>query len=365
MDQAYARKSKRYQTSEVFDHSSHPTLIKEIQAMRGGTFFVLEENSFKLKFYNQNFEVFHFIENKRFSKLETRGFITDFAYNSEDSIVGIISSDKKMSFWETIFSKRQIWCKELKMILLGIWYLKQAKIWVTASEDHFLTIWDVEKYRKTVLIEKRRFKAHLDLITDIAELTASKMMASSSLEGIIRIWDLETFTNVTELEDTIVGRAKGARKVNGVRKLSYTEVCGGNLLSVSYQNYINIWSPDSSLSKSYVGKLEGHSGIVKDCKIIPNSPHCISVDDKLNVRVWDLRTYLTIQMIKDEVGVGKLVVTTLAVIPKQDRFIIGGKRLKIYNNDTMRKNLKNFNDELFPMKAIFNPYYKTFCVMTK
>lgn len=82
--------------------------------------------------------------------------------------------------------------------------------------------------------------------------------------------------------------------MNGIRMMSYTPEAGGILLSTSFQNYVNIWSPDSSLSKSYVGRLEGHSGIVMACKVIKNSPNCISIDDNYTIRVWDLRSLLTI-----------------------------------------------------------------------
>lgn len=108
------------------------------------------------------------------------------------------------------------------------------------------------------------------------------------------------------------------------------------------------------------------------CKILPNSPNCLSVDDKNDIRIWDLRTYMTVQLIRDEISIttgleksSHSSVTCLEVIPYMDRFVVGGKRIQLYNNDYMRKNLETFNEELYAIHVEFNPYYKTFWVLTK
>ena len=120
------------------------------------------------------------------------------------------------------------------------------------------------------------------------------------------------------------------------------------------------------MSKSYVGRLEGHSGIVVSCKILLNSPNALSVDDKNDIRIWDLRTHLTVQLIRDEYcSTSQISVTCLECIPSKDMFIVGGKRIQMYNNDYMRKNLETFNEEICPLHVDFNYYYKVFYVLTK
>jgi WD40 repeat protein len=105
---------------------------------------------------------------------------------------------------------------------------------------------------------------------------------------------MDSFSLITELKDLNSRQSNLVNCQNGVTGLSYTTECGGNLLSTGFQAYISVYSPDSSLSKSYVGKLEGHSGIVITCKAFPGTPHCVSIDDKFNVRIWDLRSFMTI-----------------------------------------------------------------------
>lgn len=61
-----------------------------------------------------------------------------------------------------------------------------------------------------------------------------------------------------------------------------------------YDNYRNVWCPEISLTRSFIGKLEGHSAIIVACKFISTSPNCISIDDKSNIRIWDIRTLTSI-----------------------------------------------------------------------
>ena len=86
----------------------------------------------------------------------------------------------------------------------------------------------------------------------------------------------------------------------GIRGLTYCCDFGANLLSVGFENHINIWCPELSLTRAFVGKLEGHSSIVIQCKFIQKSPNCISIDEKSNLRIWDIRTLSPIQIISTE-----------------------------------------------------------------
>ena len=240
------------------------------------------------------------IKSPKKSKFETEGIFVDFAYNPRKKVVGVISSNKRIIFWETNYAKRLLHSHEAKRNLDGIWYIASTDEWILATHDFFLEIWKLDFHTNSVFNIERSFKAHDCLITDCIEITNSNLLASSSLDGKIKIWDLEDYSLLTELTDVTMKKKAFQNGRNGVRALSYTHESGGNMLSIGYHSYINVWSPDSSLSKSFVGRLEGHSGIVVCCKALAGTPYCISVDDKHSIRVWDLRSFLTIQMIRDE-----------------------------------------------------------------
>ena len=157
---------------------------------------------------------------------------------------------------------------------------------------------------------KGEFKAHREHINDVLEITNSNYMATCSLDGCVRVWTLDDFTLKTELRDMnvkksdikqpIVGKNTVKSFIDAVTSMSYCGDYGGFLVSCGYTNYVNVWSPDTSLSKAFIGKLDGHTGTVVTCKIFPNSPNCVSVDDRFNVRIWELRNLNCIQLIRNE-----------------------------------------------------------------
>lgn len=108
------------------------------------------------------------------------------------------------------------------------------------------------------------------------------MLASASHDGKIKLWDLQDQKLITELKTP-------APSVRGIRGLSYNRDYGSNLISYGFEIYINVWCPEVSITRAYIGKLEGHSTLVVVCKFIPGSPNCVSIDDHTNVRVWDIR----------------------------------------------------------------------------
>ena len=76
----------------------------------------------------------------------------------------------------------------------------------------------------------------------------------------IVLWDLEDRRAVTEIKDKIASR--------GVRGMTYEYDYGGYLISYGFENYLNVWCPEVSLTRSFVGKLEGHSAIIVAAKFI-------------------------------------------------------------------------------------------------
>eukprot|EP00828_Plagiopyla_frontata_P003787 TRINITY_DN11240_c0_g1_i1.p4 TRINITY_DN11240_c0_g1~~TRINITY_DN11240_c0_g1_i1.p4 ORF type:complete len:103 (-),score=22.19 TRINITY_DN11240_c0_g1_i1:49-357(-) len=79
------------------------------------------------------------------------------------------------------------------------------------------------------------------------------------------LWDFEDAKAVAEIKDKITSR--------GVRGMTYEYEYGGYLISYGFDNYLNVWCPEVSLTRSSVGKLEGHSAIIVSAKFIQSSPN--------------------------------------------------------------------------------------------
>lgn len=131
---------------------------------------------------------------------------------------------------------------------------------------------------------------HDKQITDVVELLSPKIIATSCLDGKIRLWDFLDIKNsclLAVLKDPGVN-------TRGIKSLTYCHSYGSNLLSIGFDHHINIWCPEVSITRAFIGKLEGHSSLVVICKFIPLSPNVISIDDKCNIRIWDIRIMSTI-----------------------------------------------------------------------
>jgi len=169
--------------------------------------------------------------------------------------------------------------------------LPYHRLWITAGADYNIRTWDLVKAEDKRKIEPTSMRiAHMKQITEITELYSPKLIATSSLDGTIKLWDftdLSAPTLKTELRET-----SGAQR--GVRGMTYSSNYGSNLLSFGFEAYINVWCPEVSITRAFIGKMEGHSSIIVICKFIPMSPNVISVDDKCNVRIWDIRGMNTI-----------------------------------------------------------------------
>jgi len=62
---------------------------------------------------------------------------------------------------------------------------------------------------------------------------------------------------------------------------------------------------------------------------------------------------------------GTLLVNDIAIISRHDKFVLGGKRLQYYENNTSSKGMKNIQDEVFPLSIDFNNYFNCFVVLSK
>ena len=93
-------------------------------------------------------------------------------------------------------------------------------------------------------------------------------------------------------------------------------------------------------------------------------PNVISVDDKCNIRIWDIRGMNTIQVIANDTSF--TIVTDVALITKiHDKFVLSGKRLNYYENAAVSKNMKSLNEDIYALCVDFNTYFNWFVVLTK
>jgi len=199
------------------------------------------------------------------------------------------------------------------------------------------------------------FSDHEEEVMDVCEVHSPLCIATASFDRTIRIYNLQDKTPMGILKE----------HKTGVRSLDYSPYHGGNILSVAHENYINVWSPEGSISRSHVGKLEGHNAPVACAKFINKTPFCVSVDDRVCARVWDIRHLQCQQIIPHE---GKLPVYGMLVFPFSKRFAVLSKRFIFF--DPLRKEEATKDEEQqrlennYAIDCHFNEYYLAFNVIT-
>ena len=147
-------------------------------------------------------------------------------------------------------------------------YLPLHKKWLLKRIDQYIDIFSSpkDKYNK----ERITFKPHdKEAITAIKEIKQPLSIITSGMDGKIKIWTLHGRQLLIELrslgeEEVMLGNLYSmGNKQMGVK--------GVDVLNIGIQSYfcswtftteIMLWLPSSSISKPYIGKLQGHSGII-------------------------------------------------------------------------------------------------------
>ncbi|CAD8060727.1 unnamed protein product [Paramecium primaurelia] len=355
LDRAYSRKSKRYIPMAQVDDSNHKNPIKNIAyCQQLDSVICLEQNSQHLRFYTPE------CQDKKFTLApeSESGKIFIIHFHTVDNYIAAVTSDRQLIFWDATTFKV---IKQFKQEVLqtGIWYFPYHELWVTAGSDYNIRGWSIpwnEKDSKGQVI--KFLNAHTKQITDIVELISPKLLASASQDGKIKLWDMQDQKFITELKTP-------APSKRGVKGLSYNQDYGSNLISYGFETFINVYCPEVSITRAYIGRLEGHSSLVVTCKFIPQSPNCVSIDDHTNIRIWDIRQMSSVQVIPND---QQSLVTDLCIITRTDRFVYSGKRLNyFYNAAQMSSNQKQKgpNEEVYPIYVEFNMYFNQFIVLTK
>ncbi|EGR28930.1 hypothetical protein IMG5_166500 [Ichthyophthirius multifiliis] len=367
-DRAYSKKSKRYFPCKYFDNMNHQGhIIKAIYSPHIDAVISLEQNSSKLKYYYTECKEIEIQQKKVIiqppAEDKLQPFIIDFTIAEQLNTIAIVASNRQFYFWENNLSMRCIKIFKHDVLQTGIFYLPIHKMWITAGADYNIRTWKFNQFQDQEKIHHDKLMiAHLKTITKIEELMSPRLIASSSLDGKIKLWDLTDPSNppilITELRDP-------NSSIRGVLGLTYSCHYGSNLLSYGFDYHINIWCPEVSITRPFIGKLEGHSSLVQICKFMDFSPNVISVDDKCNVRIWDIRGMNTIQVINSDGQFSIIYDACIIYSQKKDMFILTGKRLAFFENLQFSGKKLNINDDVYPLSIQFNYYYKQFCILTK
>jgi len=215
--------------------------------------------------------------------------------------------------------------------------------------------WNIEVIGPKVILYNS-FKAHKGHIMDLVEIVSRSAIVTCSLDHKIKLWDL--------FNGTKIGSLKPKHK-SGVRGLDYTPDFSGVLISIAHETRIKVWSTEVALHRAYIGDLEGHTGPIIGAKFIKQSPYLVSIDDRLSIRIWDIRSMNSMQTILEQSK--KFLCNGICTLGEQHKFVLFGKRLILYDTAVhkIEQNDLKALDDSYPFQAVFNRHYKIIIIVTK
>ena len=293
------------------------------------------------------------------------------------NIVAMCLSDKRIVFFHFPSEDRIELIYEMSTPVLEkrIWFLPEHGIWVSSGSQmekysyYTLNELDIEfisnnqKY-ECLYNEGHPFRKsycekipHKGEIMDCIEIIKPKMVITACMDGKIRL------INIYDRDIVKVW----SNHCLGVRALDYNPLIDniGYVLSVGFEYYINVYCTDLSIDEAFKGRLEGHYAPVISCKFLSYSYMAVSVDEEGNVRIWDTKLKICLQLIPTPKK--NLKISNLLNLPKYNKFLIFGNKIIYYDahykQETSIQN-NTIKDDNFPIKVEYNKYYQQFFITT-
>jgi WD40 repeat protein len=407
-DEKAMQKYKRYMVSEkIKDNLTHKNYVtNEVFLNKLDIIIISEYGAKNLKIYNAKtgkstltLEIDDLIDSnsKKISKLDRllaeklsvpknqkgagpggvkNGYSVLFLTYHQD-IVALCLSDKRILFFYFLTLERIELIYEMKLPVLEqrIWYLPAHKIWVSSGckldKYNYFTLneLDIDIKIKNQKFECKATKGHpfrrsfcevmphKGEILDVIEIIRPKKILTASLDGKIRLLDINDKDIVKVWSEHTLG----------VRSLHYNPLIdiAGYILSVGFEYFINVYCPDLSVEEAFKGKLEGHNAPVVTCKFLGESYMAVSVDEEGNVRIWDTKLRLCLQTI--ETPKKNFMVSGILRMTKYNRFSVYGNKVIYYDAKYREEDNSKSTDaeeENYPFKIEYNKYYQQFFIAT-
>ena len=293
------------------------------------------------------------------------------------NILAMCLSDKRIVFLHFPSDDRIEVIYEMTTPVLEkrIWFLPKHGIWVstgcqlekysyyTLNELDIEFISNNQKY-ECLFNEGHPFRKsycektpHKGEILDCIEILRPKMVVTACMDGKIRLINLYDRDIVKIWSNHCLG----------VRSLDYNPLIDniGYVLSVGFEYYINVYCTDLSIDEAFKGRLEGHYAPVISCKFLSYSYMAVSVDEEGNVRIWDTKLKICLQLIPTPKK--NLKINNLLNLAKYNKFLIFGNKVLYYDahykeETNVQKN--TIKDDNFPIKVEYNKYYQQFFITT-
>jgi WD40 repeat protein len=169
----------------------------------------------------------------------------------------------------------------------SIAFSPDGKLFAAGSDYGVVRLWDVATWKNLSDWQ------HLDTVMEVTFSNDSKQLASASLDNTVRLWD------VIKYEPGHVLKGNDGK----CRFYSVAFSPDGKLLASGTEGTVKLWNVDT-------GKPAGglpHSSIVKSVAFSPDGNQLASAPSDSTVRLWDVATWTQIGSLGHASNVGRVV----------------------------------------------------------
>ncbi|KAI0988620.1 hypothetical protein GJ496_006207 [Pomphorhynchus laevis] len=147
----------------------------------------------------------------------------------------------------------------------------------SAGIDNDIKIWDIR-----TLKEESRLVGHSDSPTGLALSPSTHHLASNSMDGTVRVWDLRPYSSGDRCIAVLAGHQHSFEK-NLLRvHWSHDE---SRITAGSSDRYVHVWLVSN---KQLLYKLPGHTGSVNEADFHPNEPILVSASSDKTVYIGEI-----------------------------------------------------------------------------
>ncbi|CAI4231498.1 unnamed protein product [Auanema sp. JU1783] len=153
-----------------------------------------------------------------------------------------------------------------------------GKYLLSASNDSTVKVWNASKH-----FCMSTLRTHKDYVSCMAYAKELEKAASAGFDQSIYLWDIETLTKLTCINNTVTTSSLNGSK-DSIYSLSMNDM-GSLIASGSTEKVIRLWDTRSCQK---VMKLRGHIDNIRALIISPDGTKCVSASSDATVRLWDL-----------------------------------------------------------------------------
>jgi WD40 repeat protein len=342
-DKTFIDAIKNYYSSEIIDDEKHDTEVEHVYFIEKlKHLLVMERDSKRFKVYDC--KTGKFKQNVPDKSGASGGAVIGADYVESENLVATTSNNNSINLWDSnnyIFRER-IPTSEIQLTVK--WCESMQRLF-TGGCDSVIHAFDVVDLKEIGVREgwnpmKKDKVGHEGPILDLLPIPDQGILVSCGIDAQICLWNLKNL----EGKHTLVGHQLGVYSLDWYADTNI-------LLSAGLDHDIYIWNP-------YVDKriflLKGHNHSLVGVKHLKGTHQIISADISGMFRIWDVRTFTTIQTFNCPLN--EINCYALTWPPK--RIVAGGRRLVFYDYDEPTDH--HLADDQHCLCVLYNSVFYTF-----